>query len=93
MPQPGTIPHSLIFFEPSAKSLISADALWENGFGVVFPELEGVDAFSEVEATLDLIETLKPEIVIPGHGAVFGYSDEIMDRARGRLEHFVAQPG
>jgi hypothetical protein len=32
--------------------LISADALWENGFGVVFPELEGDDAFAIVAATL-----------------------------------------
>jgi hypothetical protein len=27
--------------------LISADALWENGFGVVFPELEDRTLFSK----------------------------------------------
>jgi glyoxylase-like metal-dependent hydrolase (beta-lactamase superfamily II) len=89
---PGHDPHSLIFFEPRDRVLISADALWENGFGVVFPELEGADAFSEVAATLDLIERLNPKIVIPGHGRVFPYLPEVLARARQRLDSFVSNP-
>lgn len=89
---PGHDPHSLIFFEPRSRLLISADALWENGFGVVFPELEGADAFSEVAATLDLIEQLNPKTVIPGHGRVFAYAPEVLARARQRLESFVGNP-
>lgn len=88
----GHDPHSLVFFEPASKLLISADALWENGFGVVFPELEGADAFSEVAATLDLIEQLNPKSVIPGHGRVFAYSPEVLARASQRLESFVRDP-
>ena len=88
----GHDPHSLIFFEPKQKILISADALWENGFGVVFPELEGADAFSEVAQTLNLIESLRPKIVIPGHGRVFHYSPEILHKARQRLDSFVRDP-
>jgi glyoxylase-like metal-dependent hydrolase (beta-lactamase superfamily II) len=71
---PGHDPHSVLFFQPVEKILISADALWENGFGVVFPELEGEDAFDEVGATLDLIDRLGPKVVVPGHGRVFNYS-------------------
>lgn len=89
---PGHDPNSLVFFEPRSQILISADALWENGFGVVFPELEGADAFSEVAATLDLIEHLNPKIVIPGHGRVFAYAPEVLARARQRLESFVCNP-
>ncbi len=89
---PGHDPHSLIFFEPESRVLISADALWENGFGVVFPELEGDDAFSEVAATFDLIERLNPKTVIPGHGRVFDYAPEILARARQRLDSFVNNP-
>jgi len=89
---PGHDPHALVFFEPHSRLLISADALWENGFGVVFPELEGADAFSEVAATLDLIERLNPETVIPGHGRIFSYTPEILDRARRRLDSFVGDP-
>ncbi|MFS2034909.1 MBL fold metallo-hydrolase [Polaromonas sp. CT11-55] len=90
---PGHDPHSLIFFEPRSRVLISADALWENGFGVVFPELEGADAFSEVAATLDLIERLNPKIVVPGHGRVFAYAPQVLARARQRLDSFVGNPG
>lgn len=89
---PGHDPHSLVFFEPQSQVLISADALWENGFGVVFPELEGADAFSQVAATLDLIERLNPKTVIPGHGRVFAYSPEVLTRARQRLDSFVSKP-
>ena len=88
----GHDPHSLIFFEPIARVLISADALWENGFGVVFPELEGEDAFDAVAATLNLIEQLAPKTVIPGHGRVFAYSPQVVERSRQRLEAFVRNP-
>ncbi|MDO9402431.1 MAG: MBL fold metallo-hydrolase [Polaromonas sp.] len=88
----GHDPHSVIFFEPRTATLLSADALWENGFGVVFPELEGEDAFDDVAITLDLIEDLRPRVVIPGHGRVFQYSGEILERARSRLDAFIANP-
>lgn len=89
---PGHDPHSVILFEPGSRLLISADALWENGFGVVFPELEGLDAFDEVSATLDLIESLQPRIVIPGHGRFFTDSDAALKAARRRLKGFQEQP-
>ena len=88
----GHDPHSVVFFEPDAKILISADALWENGFGVVFPELEGATAFAEVGATLDLIERLNPRVVIPGHGRVFRYTTDVMQRSHQRLDAFVKNP-
>lgn len=89
---PGHDPHSVIFFEPLDGVLISADALWENGFGVVFPELEGDDAFDQVAATLNLIEQLQPRTVIPGHGRVFTYTPEVLQRAYSRLDSFVSDP-
>ena len=88
----GHDPHSVILFEPVSKCLISADALWENGFGVVFPELDGDDAFDEVSITLDLIENLNPRTVVPGHGRVFDYSESILSRSRQRLEAFISNP-
>ena len=89
---PGHDPHSVILFEPIHQILISADALWANGFGVVFPELEGVDAFHEVAQTLDLIASLKPRWVIPGHGAVFDNVDAALEIARKKLNGFVQSP-
>lgn len=89
---PGHDPHSVILFEPVTRTLISADALWENGFGIVFEELEGVEAFDEVAATLDLIESLAPQTVIPGHGAVFTSVSESLATARSRLESLARDP-
>lgn len=89
---PGHDPHSIILFEPIRRILISADALWDNGFGVVFPEIEGEQAFDEVGATLDVIEALKPALVLPGHGTMFHDVATALATARKRLYGFVEQP-
>ena len=89
---PGHDPHSVILFAPAHRLLMSADALWQNGFGVVFPELSGVAAFDEVGQTLDLIERLNPTTIIPGHGAVFTDVAVSLTLARQKLEGFAKQP-
>lgn len=88
----GHDPHSVILFDPASRTLISADALWESGFGIVFPELEGLNAFDEVADTLDVIESLQPTCVIPGHGPVFTDVTAALHIARRRLAGFVAAP-
>jgi glyoxylase-like metal-dependent hydrolase (beta-lactamase superfamily II) len=89
---PGHDPHSVILFAPEQRLLMSADALWQNGFGVVFPELVGIDAFDEVGQTLDLIERLAPATVIPGHGAVFTDIAPALALARSKLDAFAQNP-
>ncbi len=89
---PGHDTHSVILFEPVSRTLVSADALWERGFGVVFPELDGEDAFQEVGDTLDLIESLQPTTVIPGHGAPFTDVPTALAYARKRLDGFARNP-
>ena len=89
---PGHDPQSLILFDERHGVLISADALWENGFGVVFPELDGEAAFDDVAQVLDLIEALPLRCVIPGHGAPFTDVAGALQRARSRLAGFRADP-
>jgi glyoxylase-like metal-dependent hydrolase (beta-lactamase superfamily II) len=89
---PGHDPHSVMLFAPAGGVLISADALWGNGFGVVFPETVGEPGFDDVAATLDLIDSLPVQVVIPGHGAPFADVKPALARARSRLAQFVAQP-
>lgn len=89
---PGHDPHSVILFEPETRLLASADALWENGFGIVFPELEGERAFDAVADTLDMIEQLRPAWVAPGHGRAFDDVSGALARARARLAAYTADP-
>ncbi|WP_238552011.1 MBL fold metallo-hydrolase [Herminiimonas sp. CN] len=89
---PGHDPHALILFCADERILISADALWQNGFGVVFPELAGESGFAEVRATLELIAALDARLVIPGHGAPFAGVRQALDSAFSRLDYLAADP-
>ena len=89
---PGHDPHSVVLHCPDEGLLISADALWENGFGVVFPEIEGEDAFQEVADTLDMIESLQPKHILPGHGAAFDDVGGALTRARSKLSMYLNAP-
>jgi hypothetical protein len=72
--------------------LISADALWRNGFGIIFPELDGESGFEEARATLELIRSLDVRTVIPGHGAPFSEVDDALEKAFSRLDYLQADP-
>ena len=84
--------HSVIFYQEQQGILISADALWEEGFGVIFPELWGDPGFEEVAQTLDLIETLPVQLVIPGHGRPFTDASKAIATARSRLDYLASDP-
>jgi glyoxylase-like metal-dependent hydrolase (beta-lactamase superfamily II) len=89
---PGHDPHSIMLYQADHRILISADALWEEGFGVIFPELWGEAGFEEVAQTLDLIETMPVELVIPGHGAPFVDVKKSLETARSRLDYLASDP-
>ena len=89
---PGHDPFSLMLFDAAHGVLISADALWENGFGVVFPEIDGEPGFDDVAAVFDAIERLPVDVVVPGHGAPFTDVAAALARARSRLAGFRSQP-
>jgi glyoxylase-like metal-dependent hydrolase (beta-lactamase superfamily II) len=89
---PGHDPHSVMLYQPEHQILISADALWEEGFGVIFPELWGEPGFEEVAQTLDFIESLPVKLVIPGHGALFTDVPKAIATARSRLDYLASDP-
>jgi len=89
---PGHDPDSVMLFDRVHGVLISADALWENGFGVVFPEVEGEPGFDDVRRVLELIATLPVRVVIPGHGAPFTDVAGALARAHSRLASFQTDP-
>ena len=89
---PGHEPHSLVFFCEQEGIVISADALWENGFGVIFPELEGEAAFDAARDTLRMIDSLGARVAIPGHGAPFTDVRGACARALARVDFLAADP-
>ena len=89
---PGHDPHMLMLLQPEQRILISADALWENGFGAIFPEIEGESGFAEQRAALQLIERAAPRVVIPGHGTPFTDVAAALAVAHARLDALSADP-
>lgn len=88
---PGHDMEALGYYNPEKRILISGDALWENGFGVIFPELLGeADGLSSTLATLEMLAKLPIDIVIPGHGSPFAAVDAAFERAFRRLAMFTA---
>lgn len=91
VPVPGHDMDALAFYNDARRILISGDALWHNGFGVIFSELLGdPDGLASTRRTLDSLSRLAIDIVIPGHGAPFADVDEALQRAYRRLESFEA---
>ncbi len=86
---PGHDMDALVFHSCDARVLISGDALWRNGFGILFPEIIGNGGGLEsARETLEEIARLPVDLVIPGHGAPFVEVDEALKAAFGRLAAF-----
>ncbi|MBE0615129.1 MAG: MBL fold metallo-hydrolase [Burkholderiales bacterium] len=90
---PGHDPHALMFYSSEARILISGDALWENGFGLIFQDLFGTTGgFADTRTTLESIARLDIDTVIPGHGAPFGDVSRALQTAFGRLDAYERDP-
>jgi len=85
---PGHDMGALVFYCEAERLLISGDALWENGFGVVLPDQPG--ALEAARGTLDRIAALGVSLVIPGHGQPFTGITSALDRCYQRVEAFKA---
>ena len=87
---PGHDNHAIMLYQERHQILISADALWEDGFGVIFPELWGEGGFEEAAKTLELIEGLSVALVIPGHGKPFTDVKKSLEIAKSRLDYLAS---
>jgi len=89
---PAHDPHGLVLYCAREGILLSADALWENGFGVIFPELEGEPGYGATRATLQMIHNLELRLVIPGHGPPFSKVSDALARAWSRMDYLETDP-
>jgi glyoxylase-like metal-dependent hydrolase (beta-lactamase superfamily II) len=89
---PGHDMGALCFYNAEHRILISGDALWEHGFGMVMPPQIEPRALPSTRATLDALARLDVRTVIPGHGEPFRDFAAALERAYRRLEAFEADP-
>jgi len=89
---PGHDMDALVFFEPSNRILISGDALWKDGMGIVWPAAGRNPLIEAAREALATIERLGPAVVIPGHGAPFADAASAIAAVRARLDAFDADP-
>jgi glyoxylase-like metal-dependent hydrolase (beta-lactamase superfamily II) len=85
---PGHDMGALMFHCDEERLLISGDALWENGFGVLLPGPGCEERLAATRRTLESIARLDVATVIPGHGDPFGNVAEAVERSLTRLEAF-----
>ena len=90
---PGHDMHALAYHCAGARILIPGDALWRDGFGVMFAELHGdPSGLPAQRRTLEMLRELDVGVVIPGHGAPFADYAAAVDRALARLAAFEQSP-
>jgi glyoxylase-like metal-dependent hydrolase (beta-lactamase superfamily II) len=87
---PGHDAGALVFWCADEHILISGDALWEHGFGIVLPDPP--DGLEAARATLERIGALQACIVIPGHGAPFTDAAAAVERSLSRLAALQSDP-
>lgn len=86
---PGHDMDALAYYNRERRILISGDALWRDGFGILFAEVLGSDdGIGGARRALEAIGRLPVDVVIPGHGAPFVEFDDAMQRALDRLRAF-----
>jgi len=89
---PGHAMGALVFFNDEHRILISGDALWQNGYGIVMPPELDPGALPATRATLEMIATLDARCVVPGHGEPFTDVDAALERAFARTTAFEVDP-
>jgi glyoxylase-like metal-dependent hydrolase (beta-lactamase superfamily II) len=81
---PGHDMAALVFFNPEYGILISGDALWENGYGLIMPREVDPRALPATRSTLEMLAKLDVRVVIPGHGEPFTDFAAALERAFAR---------
>lgn len=87
---PGHDDGALMFHCAQLGILVSGDALWERGFGVVLADPPG--GLDAARRTLWMIAELDVRLVIPGHGAPFTDVRAALSASHARLDALEADP-
>jgi glyoxylase-like metal-dependent hydrolase (beta-lactamase superfamily II) len=86
---PGHDMGSLVIYCKRLRTLVSADALWENSFGFVVPQAIDPKPLAAQRATFKRLSELDVALVLPGHGAAFTDFTGALKRSGEKLEAFA----
>jgi len=91
---PGHAVGGVAWWCPEDGVLVTGDALWEDGFGLLNPWVDGPGVFDLTELALDRLSAIAEavRVVIPGHGAPFTDAPAAVARARSRLTYLRRNP-
>ncbi len=87
---PGHDMGSVVLYAKRLRVLISADALWQHGFGFVVPQAIDPKPLAAQRETFKRLAELDVGLVIPGHGGMFTDFSGALKRASDKLEAFAA---
>jgi glyoxylase-like metal-dependent hydrolase (beta-lactamase superfamily II) len=92
---PGHDMDAMMYWCAAKRTLISGDALWERGMGFVWPSLVGNAQSAPIGAAFqafNVIESLNPAMIIPGHGAPFSDVKSSLEFNRSKLLALANDP-
>jgi glyoxylase-like metal-dependent hydrolase (beta-lactamase superfamily II) len=89
---PGHDMTALVFYAPEHRVLVTGDALWERGFGLIEPVDRLDERLAAQRATLERIAALDVAWVVPGHGPPFSEIGAALDHAFSRLDAYAGDP-
>ncbi len=84
---PGHATGGVSYLDAIDGILVTGDALWRDGFGILNPWRDGEHVFADAERALQNLSETNARVIIPGHGPPFGGLDAAIERARSRLAH------
>lgn len=90
---PGHMRSAVALHDEAHGILLTGDALWEHGFGMLDPWIEGQDCLDQASATLEALGGLDAvRVIVPGHGRPFTDLTSAIARARARLDAVRRNP-
>jgi hydroxyacylglutathione hydrolase len=86
---PGHASDGIVLYNRKNKILISSDTLWENDMPAMTLRIEGSAALFRMLESLEKLEALDVDIVIPGHGKAFTAFREALYKCKKRIEKYM----
>ena len=89
---PGHTPSHLSFWQADERVLIAGDVLSTYDVGWINVALDGVDAARQSLESVELLASLRPRVVLPGHGPRPVDLDAFFANGRRRLQRLIDSP-